>query len=90
MHHPNTTKTDRNTLDTYCTLFEMDWAGEKTTENREKFLFENPVHIDEKNMTNLNWYTNWSFIDRMRQASKPYLPDLVSKIKKQVEPEDEN
>ena len=41
MEHPNLARSDRSTMETYCTLFELDWKGDKSVDNREKFLLEN-------------------------------------------------
>ena len=39
MEHPNLHKSDRDLLDTYCKLFELDWRGDKTQAGREQLLF---------------------------------------------------
>jgi hypothetical protein len=46
MQHPNLKNSDRSSLNTFCTLFELDWKQDKTVENREKFLVETPVYLD--------------------------------------------
>lgn len=46
MEHPNLANSDRYTMETYCTIFELDWKGDSALENREKFLMETPVYLD--------------------------------------------
>jgi len=53
MEHPNLANSDRHTMETYCNVFELDWRGDKTLENREKFLMERPVYLDGKDDSSL-------------------------------------
>lgn len=52
MHHPNLSLSDRATLDSYCTLFELDWRGDRVIDNREEFMMTNPVYMDQRDASN--------------------------------------
>ena len=41
-------------LDTYCRLFELDWRGDRSVDNREQFMLSNPVYMHEKDRPNLS------------------------------------
>jgi len=51
--HKNLANSDRYMLDSYCKLFELDWRGDTSLENREEFMMTNPVYLNEKDKTNL-------------------------------------
>ena len=48
MEHDNLSRFDRSTLDTYCTIFELDWRGDRNLENKEEFLMTNPIYIQKR------------------------------------------
>ena len=84
MEHPNLKNSDRSTLDTYCNLFELDWKFDKSVENREKFLIENPVYLDSKyepNLENILGINQKWISDKIKTACVPFLPILIEKIK---------
>jgi len=39
-------------LDTYCSLFELDWRGDRTVANREQFLGTHPIYVDKNQQNN--------------------------------------
>lgn len=39
MEHPNLLKSDKQILDTYCKMFELDWRGDRNFENRSQYMF---------------------------------------------------
>ena len=40
-------------LNAYCKLFELDWRGDSSLDNREQFMFTNPVYMHEKDRSNM-------------------------------------
>lgn len=58
LEHPNLLKSDHAMLDTYCKLFELDWKGDKTLENRSNLMFQNPIYIDGTNIKSYGEITN--------------------------------
>jgi hypothetical protein len=35
MEHPNLANSDKNLIDTYCYLFELDWRGDREMRNQD-------------------------------------------------------
>lgn len=71
-------------LNAYCKLFELDWRGDSSLNNREQFMFTNPVYMHEKDRSNMaikDKITNESVIQQVRQACQPYLPNLIIKMR---------
>ena len=82
--HKNTANSDRSMLNAYCRLFELDWRGDSSLDNREQFMFTNPVYMHEKdrpNMATFDYITNESVLKQVRQACQPYLPNLITKMR---------
>jgi hypothetical protein len=46
MEHPNLTRSDRGTLDSYCKLFHLDWRGDMTIANRDEFMATHPIYLN--------------------------------------------
>jgi len=51
LEHENLANSDRFMIDTYCKLFELDWRGDTSLENRESFMLSNPVYMNENDRT---------------------------------------
>ena len=71
-------------LNTYCRLFELDWRGDSSLDNREQFMLTNPVYLHEKdrpNVVSMDNITNESVLMQVRQACQPYLPNLITKMR---------
>ena len=72
-------------LNSYCKLFELDWRGDVSLENREQFLMQNPIYIHSKDQANLvekGEISNSNVLTQIRQACQPFLPDLLTKLRK--------
>ena len=83
LEHPNLANSDRSTLTTFCSLFELDWKGDSALENREQLLMTNPIYTHPLNMTNIQdieQADNGKFKEMIQRASQPFLPDLVAKM----------
>lgn len=62
---------DKMHMDAFCKLFELDWRGDHSLENREEFLMSNPVYLDQKQFANLKGQeqlTNERVIARIKEA----------------------
>ena len=53
MEHPNLANSDYSQMDAYCRMFELDWRGDRSLENREQFLMTNPVYMHHRDGANL-------------------------------------
>jgi len=45
MEHPNLARSDRETLDTYCKMFELDWRADHSIKNRDELMATNPIYL---------------------------------------------
>lgn len=84
MEHRNLAESDRSMLDTYCKLFELDWRGDASVDNREQFMLTNPIYMNDNDRTSLNTVgviDNQRVTKEIRQACQPYLPKLIAKMR---------
>lgn len=56
LEHPNLSQVDYDLLDTYAKMFELDWRGDRSIQNKKEFLSSNPVYLRDK--SNVNAYEN--------------------------------
>lgn len=90
MEHPNLSNFDRANLDTYCTVFELDWRGDRNIDNREEFLMTNPIYINRKEWlaTNTDHFAKFKdpeyIKERVKLAHTPFLDDLVKSMEKEA------
>lgn len=49
MEHKNLNDVDRNLLEHYCRMFELDWRGDQQFSNKEEMLATNPVYVTGSN-----------------------------------------
>mmetsp|Transcript_18532 Transcript_18532/g.24890 ORF Transcript_18532/g.24890 Transcript_18532/m.24890 type:complete len:92 (-) Transcript_18532:64-339(-) len=83
MEHKNLAVSDRSMLGTYCKLFELDWRGDASVDNREQFLLSNPIYMDKRDrhsLQSVGEITDKRVTRQIRQACQPYLPDLIAKM----------
>lgn len=52
MEHPNSLKSDKDTLDCYCRMFELDWKDQKEAITKNNFMSTNPIYLDGNNIKN--------------------------------------
>ena len=50
MEHPNLLKSDRDQLDLYCKMFELDWRADRNFQNKQEFMSTNPIYIEGSNV----------------------------------------
>jgi len=46
MEHPNLARSDRETLSTYCKIFELDWRLDHSIANRDEPMATNPIYLN--------------------------------------------
>ena len=83
MEHSNLTRTDRETLDTYCKMFELDWRADHSIKNRDELMATNPIYLNPHDRSSLllnGTISNDSVQNALSKASQPYIPALVQKI----------
>ena len=79
MEHKNLRNSDRSVLETYCTLFKLDWQGDNSLENKEQFLATHPVYVSQRSS-----YDELITADKVKsmleRACTPFLPELTQKF----------
>ena len=83
LEHPNLANSDRSTLTTFSSLFELDWQGDSALENREQLLMTNPVYthpLNKQNILDIKEADQNKYNEMIQRAATPFLPDLVTKM----------
>lgn len=45
LEHENLNEVDRNLLEHYCRIFELDWRGDQTYDNKDEMMATNPIYL---------------------------------------------
>lgn len=72
MEHSNLQRSDRETLDAYCKMFELDWRADHTITNRDEMMATNPVYLNMNDRSSLEAHGKIGsehVSDRLRRAS---------------------
>ena len=77
IEHPNLLKSDRDTLVSYSKVFELDWRGDFTQDNKNQLLFQTPIYPYGNNFKSYGSITNEFVQDKMRRACAPYVDSLA-------------
>jgi len=86
MEHPNLAKADRQKLDTFSRMFELDWRGDRDINNKSEFLATNPVYLaqnDQSNFTRYGAIGNFEATTLLRLACAPFIEDVAQAMIKQ-------
>ena len=87
MEHPNLSKSDYSKLDSFCRMFELDWRGDRSLNNKRQFLATNPVYLGETDQTNFRKYGgigNFEVTTLLRLACSPFIDKITAKMEDQV------
>jgi hypothetical protein len=88
MEHPNLSRTDYATLDSFCRMFELDWRGDRSLDNKRQFLATNPVYLGEHDQTNFRKYGdigNFEVTTLLRLACSPFIGKITGKMAANIE-----
>lgn len=83
IEHPNISKSDSAKLDVFCRMFELDWRGDRSLENKSEFLATNPVYFSDKDKSTSEGYGqigNFEVTNMIRYACQPYVEDLTASL----------
>ena len=87
MEHPNLSKSDYSKLDSFCRMFELDWRGDRSLNNKRQFLATNPVYLGENDQTNFRKYGdvgNFEVTTLLRLACSPFIDKITAKMMDQA------
>lgn len=82
MEHPNLLKSDRDTLDCYCRMFELDWKDQKEAITKNNFMSTNPIYLDGNNIKNYGEVDNQRVKEMLKKACVPFVPQVTAQILK--------
>lgn len=88
MEHPNLSKSDYAKLDSFCRMFELDWRGDRSLNNKSQFLATNPVYLGEHDQTNFRKYGdigNFEVTTLLRLACSPFIETITGKMAANIE-----
>ena len=80
MDHPSLLKSDRDQLDSFCRMFELDWRGDQTYKGSEEFMFNVPIHLDGTNIKSHGLLTQDVMDMKLRNACVPYVEETAKKL----------
>ena len=82
MEHPKLLKTDYQKVNTFAKMFELDWRGDVSIQNKNQFLATNPVYLNqESNFNSYGTIGNFEVTKMLQNACAPF----VGKIKEEME-----
>jgi len=50
IEHPALLKSDKDQLELYSRMFEVDWRGDRALENKGEFMATNPIYLEGSNL----------------------------------------
>jgi hypothetical protein len=80
MEHPNLLKSDKDMLDSYCRMFELDWRGDKLAVVNKEFMSYQPIWLDGPNLKDYGTLTNERLRDMLQRACAPYVTQVATKL----------
>ena len=85
MEHPNLSKSDHSKIDTFCQMFELDWRGDRSLENKEEYLATHPIYLSEIDKSNFVGYGIMGDAEvtaLLKLACVPFVSDLTNRLTK--------
>mmetsp|Transcript_7400 Transcript_7400/g.12498 ORF Transcript_7400/g.12498 Transcript_7400/m.12498 type:complete len:144 (+) Transcript_7400:380-811(+) len=83
MEHPNLPQSDFYKVDAYCKLFQLDWRGDRSLENKKEFMATNPFYLHPRDRPNFVGATEIkpkSVIHDMKKACIPFIEPLTQRL----------
>lgn len=80
IEHPNLQRSDKDHLEIYCKMFELDWKGDTSYKNKQEFMFSNPIYIQGDNIKAHGEITGEKVKEKLQRACAPYVEDATAKI----------
>lgn len=85
MEHPNLLRSDRDQMNLYTRMFEVDWRGDK---DGTVFMASNPIYIEGGDRTNLKSYgslTDEAVREKVQRACAPYVEEAAKRLVKNAQ-----
>ena len=81
--HPLLLKSDSDQLDLYCRMFELDWRGDRSFQNKQEFMSTHPIYLDGTNITGYGEVNNEVVRDKLQRACAPFVEELARQLSRQ-------
>lgn len=78
MDHPSLLKSDKDMLDSYCKIFEVDWRGIKDVEQNKHFMHSHPIHVEGSNVNGYGVLDDEKVKEMLKRACVPFVQQVAS------------
>jgi hypothetical protein len=78
MEHPNLLRSDRDQLELYTRMFEVDWRGDRA--DRTQFMATNPIYLEGANLKSYGVLTPEMVKEKMQRACAPYVEETARRL----------
>lgn len=80
MEHPSLNRSDKDQLDLYCRMFELDWRGDRSHNNKQEFMATNPIYLDGTNLKSYGEITEEVVKEKLQKACAPYVEEAAKRL----------
>ena len=80
MEHPSLLKSDRDQLELYTKMFELDWRGDRAYVNRHQFMSSNPIYLEGSNLKSYGEVNEEFVKDKLQRACAPYVEVAAERL----------
>ena len=80
IEHPNLLKSDRDQLELYSRMFELDWRGDRSYDNKQEFMATHPIYVEGTNLKSFGELTNEVVKDKLQRACAPYVEEAARRL----------
>ena len=80
IEHPQVQRSDRDQLELYARLFELDWRGDRDFKNKQEFMATHPIYLDGANLKSQGAVTDEVVKERLQRACAPYVEETAKRI----------
>lgn len=77
MEHKNLNVVDKHLLESYCRIFELDWRGDQTFDNKNEMMMTNPIYYHGTNTKAFGELNPSKVSQMLKEACVPFLDDLT-------------
>ena len=80
MEHPSLQRSDRDQLELYAKMFEVDWRGDRSYLNRTEFMSSNPIYLEGANLKSSGEVTDEVVKEKLQKACAPYVEETARRL----------
>lgn len=80
IEHPNLLKSDKDQLELYARMFEVDWRGDRAPENKTQFMASNPIYLEGSSLKSHGELTNEVVKEKLQRACAPFVEEAARRL----------